>query len=46
MALKLNGNRQVVGVLRGFDPFLNIVMEDCLEMVSQTESKPLGSVVC
>lgn len=29
--LKLNGNRQVYGVLRGFDPFMNIVVEDAVE---------------
>lgn len=27
MELKLNGNRRVSGVLRGFDPFMNMVIE-------------------
>ncbi|VDM57838.1 unnamed protein product [Angiostrongylus costaricensis] len=27
MDLKLNGNRRVSGVLRGFDPFMNMVIE-------------------
>lgn len=31
MDLKLNGSRQVSGVLRGFDPFMNIVVEDAVE---------------
>ena len=29
--IKLNGNRNVSGLLRGFDPFMNIVVEDCIE---------------
>ncbi|OZC09293.1 LSM domain protein [Onchocerca flexuosa] len=29
--LKLNGNRIVSGILRGFDPFMNIVVEDAVE---------------
>jgi small nuclear ribonucleoprotein (snRNP)-like protein len=39
------GSCEVGGSNGGFDPFLNIVMEDTLEVVSPTESKPLGSVV-
>lgn len=27
--VKLNGNRKVTGVLRGFDAFMNIVLDDC-----------------
>jgi small nuclear ribonucleoprotein G len=28
LKLSLNGNRKLVGTLRGYDAFLNIVMED------------------
>jgi small nuclear ribonucleoprotein G len=31
MVFKLNGNRQISGVLRGFDPFMNIVVDDTVE---------------
>jgi len=31
VSLKLNANRKVVGVLRGFDQFMNIVLEDAEE---------------
>lgn len=31
MDLKLNGNRKVSGILRGFDPFMNIVVEEAVE---------------
>uniref|UniRef100_A0AAY5F4H5 Sm protein G n=1 Tax=Electrophorus electricus TaxID=8005 RepID=A0AAY5F4H5_ELEEL len=30
--VKLNGGRHVQGILRGFDPFMNLVVDDCLEM--------------
>lgn len=29
MDLKLNGNRRVSGILRGFDPFMNMVIDVC-----------------
>ena len=32
--VQLNGNRKLIGRLRGFDVFMNLVMEDCLEEVS------------
>ncbi|XP_065828376.1 probable small nuclear ribonucleoprotein G [Oscarella lobularis] len=43
--LKLNGNRHVSGVLRGFDPFMNIVLDDAVEEVSDKEKNGIGSVV-
>ncbi|VDK49102.1 unnamed protein product [Anisakis simplex] len=45
MDLKLNGNRQVSGVLRGFDPFMNIVVEDAVEQLKNGETNTLGMVV-
>jgi small nuclear ribonucleoprotein G len=45
LSITLNGNRRVIGVLRGYDPFLNIVLEDALEIVSDSSSKKMGSVV-
>ena len=44
VSLQLNGNRSVVGILRGFDQFMNIVMEDTIE---QKENKQIqtGTVV-
>ena len=41
--LQLNGARTVTGVLRGFDPFMNLVMD---EVVDETHDKEeLGMVV-
>lgn len=31
MDIKLNGNRMISGILRGFDPFMNIVVEGAVE---------------
>ncbi|KAI8918903.1 hypothetical protein BC831DRAFT_481828 [Entophlyctis helioformis] len=45
MFVQLNGNRKVTGVLRGFDPFMNIVLEDAFEEVSDSERTSLGSLV-
>ena len=43
--LKLNGNRRVRGVLRGFDQFMNVTLDETVEEVSTTESNQLGMVV-
>ncbi len=45
LAIKLNANRRVTGVLRGFDQFMNLVLEDTIEEVSATERNDLGMVV-
>ena len=45
LIVKLNGSRKVTGVLRGFDPFLNIVLDDAVEEVSATERHNIGMIV-
>lgn len=35
--LKLNGNRTVIGVLRGFDPFMNLVIDEAYEAIKTGE---------
>lgn len=44
--MQLNGNRHVEGVLRGYDQFMNIVLEDAVEK-SQADSErtSIGMVV-
>uniref|UniRef100_A0A2K6EAZ0 Sm protein G n=1 Tax=Macaca nemestrina TaxID=9545 RepID=A0A2K6EAZ0_MACNE len=32
LSLKLNGGRHVQGILQGFDPFMNLVIDECVEM--------------
>ncbi|KAI8821868.1 ribonucleoprotein LSM domain-containing protein [Fimicolochytrium jonesii] len=43
--IQLNGDRKVEGVLRGFDPFMNLVLEETVEKISDTEERQIGSVV-
>eukprot|EP00468_Gymnochlora_sp_CCMP2014_P010698 CAMPEP_0167747262 /NCGR_PEP_ID=MMETSP0110_2-20121227/4183_1 /TAXON_ID=629695 /ORGANISM="Gymnochlora sp., Strain CCMP2014" /LENGTH=75 /DNA_ID=CAMNT_0007632143 /DNA_START=86 /DNA_END=313 /DNA_ORIENTATION=- len=43
--IKLNGNRAVSGTLRGFDQFMNIVLEGTVEEVSEKERNPIGMTV-
>ena len=45
MDIKLNGNRAVSGILRGFDQFLNIVLDETVEEASSGEKNDLGMVV-
>lgn len=44
-AVKLNGNRNIEGTLRGFDQFMNLVIDDTVEKVSASESNKIGMVV-
>eukprot|EP00958_Prasinococcus_capsulatus_P021273 scaffold2879_cov269-Prasinococcus_capsulatus_cf.AAC.7 len=44
-AVKLNANRHVVGTLRGFDQFMNIVLDETVEEKSSHEKVDIGMVV-
>ncbi|KAI8873269.1 LSM-domain-containing protein [Ramicandelaber brevisporus] len=43
--LHLNSNRRISGVLRGFDPYMNVVVDETVEEISASERNPLGMVV-
>lgn len=45
VTVKLNGNRVVEGVLRGYDQMMNIVLEDVYEAVNENEKQEMGRVV-
>lgn len=45
LCVRLNANRKVRGVLRGYDQFMNLVLEDTEEVVSDSEVNELGMVV-
>ncbi|KAL2916488.1 hypothetical protein HK105_203921 [Polyrhizophydium stewartii] len=45
LLMQLNGNRKVTGILRGFDPFMNVVLEEAYEEISESERTPMGSIV-
>ncbi|EXJ80774.1 small nuclear ribonucleoprotein G [Capronia epimyces CBS 606.96] len=42
--VQLNGNRKVIGILRGYDVFLNIVLDDAVEEKPGGERERLGMV--
>lgn len=44
LSLKLNGGRHVQGILRGFDPFMNLVLDECTE-VAPSGQQTIGMVV-
>lgn len=42
----MNGNRLITGVLRGYDPFMNLVIDEATEHVKgTTQMNPIGMVV-
>ena len=45
ISVKLNGNRQVSGILRGFDPFMNLVIDEAVEINKRNQQIPIGMVV-
>ncbi|NXM92557.1 RUXG protein, partial [Oenanthe oenanthe] len=44
-AVILNGGRHVQGILRGFDPFMNLVIDECVEMAPGGQQNNIGMVV-
>ncbi|XP_021950808.1 probable small nuclear ribonucleoprotein G [Folsomia candida] len=45
LAMKLNGGRSVNGILRGFDPFMNLVLDETIEDCKDGNKKNIGMVV-
>ena len=45
VGLKLNANRQVQGMLAGYDQFMNLVIDDAVQIISSSEQKKLGQIV-
>ncbi|KAK2163674.1 hypothetical protein LSH36_75g04027 [Paralvinella palmiformis] len=45
LQLRLNGSRIVAGVLRGFDPFMNIVIDEAIEETKTGQKNSIGMVV-
>lgn len=44
-SVKLNGKRQIIGVLRGFDPFMNLVIDEAVEDTREGTKNEIGMVV-
>ena len=45
ISVKLNGGRRVTGILRGFDPFMNLVVDESIEETKTGEKHAIGMVV-
>lgn len=45
LSLKLNGGRVVSGILRGFDPFMNVVVDESIEECKDGTRNNIGMVV-
>lgn len=45
MMLKLNGGRSVAGILRGFDAFMNVVIDETVEECRDGTRNNIGMVV-
>lgn len=43
--VRLNASRTVSGILRGFDPYMNLVLDDCVEERSSQQKFNVGMVV-
>ena len=46
LSIKLNAGRAVTGVLRGFDPFMNLVLDESVEECKDGQRNNIGMVVC
>ncbi|NP_001040405.1 small nuclear ribonucleoprotein G [Bombyx mori] len=44
-SIKLNAGRAVTGVLRGFDPFMNLVLDESVEECKDGQRNNVGMVV-
>lgn len=44
-SVKLNGGRHVIGILRGFDPFMNMVIDESIEECKDGTKNNIGMVV-
>lgn len=45
LSIKLNAGRAVTGVLRGFDPFMNLVLDESVEECKDGQRNNIGMVV-
>eukprot|EP00632_Arachnochrysis_sp_CCMP2950_P011775 CAMPEP_0185696670 /NCGR_PEP_ID=MMETSP1164-20130828/5276_1 /TAXON_ID=1104430 /ORGANISM="Chrysoreinhardia sp, Strain CCMP2950" /LENGTH=74 /DNA_ID=CAMNT_0028363551 /DNA_START=90 /DNA_END=314 /DNA_ORIENTATION=+ len=45
LSIKVNGNRRVHGTLRGYDQFLNLVLDEATEETHDGKAVKIGMVV-
>uniref|UniRef100_A0A8C9ACQ1 Small nuclear ribonucleoprotein G n=1 Tax=Prolemur simus TaxID=1328070 RepID=A0A8C9ACQ1_PROSS len=45
LSLKLNGGRRAQGILQGFATFMNLVIDECVEMATSGQQNNIGMVL-
>ncbi|KAI9297241.1 like-Sm ribonucleoprotein [Neoconidiobolus thromboides FSU 785] len=45
LMVHMNAKRKVSGILRGYDPFMNIVLDEASELLDNNSYEPIGTVV-
>ncbi|XP_045863043.1 small nuclear ribonucleoprotein G-like [Meles meles] len=45
LSWKINGGRHVQGILWGVDPFMNLVIDECVQMAMSEQQNSIGMVV-
>lgn len=45
VSMQLNKGRKVSGVLRGYDQFMNVVLDNAVEELGQNKSNNIGMIV-
>eukprot|EP00612_Vaucheria_litorea_P000275 CAMPEP_0171455252 /NCGR_PEP_ID=MMETSP0945-20130129/2225_1 /TAXON_ID=109269 /ORGANISM="Vaucheria litorea, Strain CCMP2940" /LENGTH=78 /DNA_ID=CAMNT_0011980463 /DNA_START=56 /DNA_END=292 /DNA_ORIENTATION=+ len=45
LSLRINGNRQVRGILRGYDQFMNVVLDETVEIRDKVSENKIGMIV-
>ncbi len=43
--IRMSAGRRIIGVLRGYDQFMNLVLEECSEVVAKDERVRLGTIM-
>lgn len=46
ISVQLNGSRKIIGILKGYDIFLNITVTNALEVDAKGEHLNIGITVC
>ena len=43
--IHLNAERRVIGILKGYDPFMNVVLDEAEWIKSKDQTQKLGTIV-
>ena len=43
--IRMNGKRHIAGIVKGFDAFMNLVMDNAIEILAKNEKRELGTII-